>query len=96
MWQDGIPEILCRGAGSAAAGARKEVWLYERALDVSGFHIHYIVPESLADDSVEFAGDKGAVQLGNDFDLSGFWQPRTANGRHRHSPSPIPWAMDEA
>src|SRR6266853_4753016 len=63
-----------------SAAVREALWLaHERKcaytrelLDVSGFHIDHIVPESLADDPVEFDKAKATFQLGDDFDLFGF------------------------
>jgi len=63
-----------------SASQREALWLahekkcaYTRELiDVSGFHIDHIVPESLADDPVELERVKASFGLKKDFDLYGY------------------------
>ena len=68
-------------AGQKFSAAEREViWLahvkkcaYTRELiDVSSFHIDHVVPENLADDPQKFQETKAKLNLGKDFDLTGF------------------------
>jgi hypothetical protein len=63
-----------------SAAQREAIWLahekkcaYTRELiDVSSFHIDHVVPENLADDPQKFQETKAKLNLGKDFDLTGF------------------------